>query len=299
MGALEHAESGERVSLHAWHVVGRSRRSDLVVDEPEVSAKHALLRWTGSSWFVRDLGSRNGTFVNGKRLEPGEDHSVRVGDTVSFAEARGIWRLASASAPEPMAVPVEGGATIKADGGLILLPPDEPEACVFRDELDQWWCERRGEVERVDDGSILLVAGSAFKLHLPTQPRETASMPESVTLSFKVSLDQEHVEVTARWGATSMQLKPRSHHHLLLTLARARVEDASDPELPEAEHGWRYRDEVEKMLAIDRNVLYVHTFRARQELGRLGAPHAADVVEWRRDTGQLRLGDGFAPIVPE
>jgi pSer/pThr/pTyr-binding forkhead associated (FHA) protein len=35
-----------------------------------VSAHHARLRWDGASWWLEDLGSRNGTFVNRKRCTP-------------------------------------------------------------------------------------------------------------------------------------------------------------------------------------------------------------------------------------
>ena len=59
-------------------VVGRSRRCDLVVDDPNVSRKHAELQLRGSDWFVVDLESTNGVVVNGKqvsstRLSPGDE----------------------------------------------------------------------------------------------------------------------------------------------------------------------------------------------------------------------------------
>jgi pSer/pThr/pTyr-binding forkhead associated (FHA) protein len=59
-------------------VVGRSRRCDLVVDDPNVSRKHAELQLRGSDWFVVDLDSTNGVVVNGKqvsstRLSPGDE----------------------------------------------------------------------------------------------------------------------------------------------------------------------------------------------------------------------------------
>jgi len=49
--------------------VGRNQDGDIVVLASSVSREHAVLRHTGAGWSVRDLGSRNGTFVGGSRIE--------------------------------------------------------------------------------------------------------------------------------------------------------------------------------------------------------------------------------------
>jgi DNA-binding SARP family transcriptional activator len=54
--------AGERM------VIGRASQSDIVLDDGQVSGTHALLERVGAAWSVRDLGSRNGTFVNGSRV---------------------------------------------------------------------------------------------------------------------------------------------------------------------------------------------------------------------------------------
>ncbi len=46
-------------------VIGRSRDCDVVVDDPNVSRRHAEVRPSGGSWIVGDLGSTNGVRVNG------------------------------------------------------------------------------------------------------------------------------------------------------------------------------------------------------------------------------------------
>ena len=59
--------------------IGRAPDNDIVVDgEQTVSRLHAELAHDGDRWAVRDLGSHNGTYVNGTRL--GEGQSVAVGD---------------------------------------------------------------------------------------------------------------------------------------------------------------------------------------------------------------------------
>lgn len=73
-------------------VLGRSRDCDCVLAEPSVSRRHAELRRDGARWVLRDLGSRNGTRVNGARLL--DEAGVGPGDRVSFGDAR--FRLGEA-----------------------------------------------------------------------------------------------------------------------------------------------------------------------------------------------------------
>jgi len=49
--------------------IGRDERNDLVLDDPRVSRRHALLRRLGTTFQIEDLGSTNGIFVNGQRVE--------------------------------------------------------------------------------------------------------------------------------------------------------------------------------------------------------------------------------------
>jgi FHA domain/Domain of unknown function (DUF1707) len=74
--------------------LGRSRDCDCVLAEPSVSRRHAELRRDGARWLLRDVGSRNGTRVNGVRLL--DEAEVGPGDRVSFGDAR--FRLGEAPA---------------------------------------------------------------------------------------------------------------------------------------------------------------------------------------------------------
>lgn len=64
------------------YVLGRSRDSDLVLAHPNVSWRHARLAVGPAGWTVADLGSTNGTRVNGWALR--EPQALRPGDRVSF-----------------------------------------------------------------------------------------------------------------------------------------------------------------------------------------------------------------------
>lgn len=80
--------AGEDIFLGASPVyVGKIRgESDIILDSPTVSRRHARLECRGGVCYVKDLNSRNGTFCNGRRLRPQEQCQFGQGDEISFAE---------------------------------------------------------------------------------------------------------------------------------------------------------------------------------------------------------------------
>ena len=52
-----------------WLVVGRGRGADLVLAEATISRAHAAIGFDAGAYFVQDLGSTNGTLVNGSKVE--------------------------------------------------------------------------------------------------------------------------------------------------------------------------------------------------------------------------------------
>jgi FHA domain/Domain of unknown function (DUF1707) len=87
---LQNAWRGPRVPVLALPAgsatIGRSSECDCMVTHPSVSRRHAELRRAGEGWLLRDLGSRNGTRVNGMRVT--EEVEVRPGDQVSLGGVR-------------------------------------------------------------------------------------------------------------------------------------------------------------------------------------------------------------------
>ena len=65
--------------------LGRSRQCDIVVDDPNVSRTHAELRPRGGSWVLTDLGSTNGSSVNGRRVDA--PTVVKPGDEIELGTA--------------------------------------------------------------------------------------------------------------------------------------------------------------------------------------------------------------------
>ena len=73
--------------------LGRSRDCEVVLDDANVSRKHAEVRPSGGSWIVRDLGSTNGIKVNGRRVDPNRPQSIKPGDVIELGTSRAIFEL--------------------------------------------------------------------------------------------------------------------------------------------------------------------------------------------------------------
>ena len=67
-------------------LVGRDPEADVALSEPTVSWKHARLSAHGAAWTLTDLGSTNGTQVNGQRIEPERQTPIDPGAEIRFGE---------------------------------------------------------------------------------------------------------------------------------------------------------------------------------------------------------------------
>jgi two-component system response regulator AtoC len=104
--------------------IGREGACEVVIHDNSVSRRHARLSFDGG-WRVEDLGSRNGTVVDGRKLARGERVSIRVGSVVSLGSATAALQAAESSrfAPRPADRPGD--------------PPSAPSEYVTRDPAMQ------------------------------------------------------------------------------------------------------------------------------------------------------------------
>jgi len=99
---LSGATAGRVVRLSGGITVGRAADAGVRFDpdlDLQVSAHHAILDADANGWFLRDAGSRNGTFVNGRRVV---ETRLADGDRIRFGEngPETEFRLAAAATPE-------------------------------------------------------------------------------------------------------------------------------------------------------------------------------------------------------
>jgi hypothetical protein len=82
--------------------VGRSSRNDIQVNDIMVSRKHLKIFRTAKAFFVEDLRSANGTFLNGELVKPGEACVVRENDTIVVGNSSlQVGGIVPSRSPEP------------------------------------------------------------------------------------------------------------------------------------------------------------------------------------------------------
>jgi pSer/pThr/pTyr-binding forkhead associated (FHA) protein len=86
LAVIDPAESsfdpGERIPLSTYTTVGRATDNALVIDDSYTSSSHAEIVRDPEGWLVRDLGSTNGTWVNGEQIH-GQTW-IESGDEIAF-----------------------------------------------------------------------------------------------------------------------------------------------------------------------------------------------------------------------
>jgi pSer/pThr/pTyr-binding forkhead associated (FHA) protein len=113
--------------------IGRSPECEIVVDEPEVSQRHATLVRLGSELWASDASGRNGVLVNGVRIEGrqrlGEGDTLRVGtqEFVVASEASSVNDPAAEVAETTRRFHARGAIVQLADKALALGRVDEAE----------------------------------------------------------------------------------------------------------------------------------------------------------------------------
>ena len=84
--------AGHSFGLDVITALGRDVNNAIVIDDPFASADHAVLTYRGRSWYIEDLGSTNGSRVNGVPVTEvvlGVGDRLEVGDTAIVVEVAG------------------------------------------------------------------------------------------------------------------------------------------------------------------------------------------------------------------
>jgi hypothetical protein len=299
MGVLKARDTGDSTVLESQTVIGRDPRCSLQVASDWVSSQHAVVRWTVGGWEVRDLSSRNGTFLDGERIKPGLFYALREGSRLSFGKRSAQdWILADVSGPVPMAAPIAGGTPALMEGSLIAIPTaDAPVASIMAD--GEGWVLEDHEGSRIplSSGDVFEVSGAAWRFTVPsytTSPTRLASSMidldvSRIHLSFRVSSDEETVALQIHTGGIVRDAGLRAFNYLLLTLARRRLQDMKEG-YPDGECGWIDYVDVKHDDSMTPPQIALNVCRIRKHFAKLGVADAPRIIERRPRTGQLRIG---------
>ncbi|MDF1850799.1 MAG: adenylate/guanylate cyclase domain-containing protein [Verrucomicrobiales bacterium] len=83
-GKLKRSDSGEEVELQAVSIIGRSSECEVILPDPRVSQRHAMILKQDGGFYLFDLGSFNGSYLNGSRVTA--TRQLSTGDVLTFAE---------------------------------------------------------------------------------------------------------------------------------------------------------------------------------------------------------------------
>jgi hypothetical protein len=286
-----------------WHalsrrcLVGRGGLAHLRLTERWVSSEHATIYFDGTHWKVRDLGSRNGTYVGGEKIDANISVTLKRDDKLAFgSSAHGsFWTLRSERPPGP-AAQAQGVALHEGTTAALWLPnEDVPEVCISLRGVD-WVLDSPTGPRVVENGATIDATGGPWVLLLPETEPETSLLTETtrdadratpICLEFSVSLDEEHVQLRAIIDKGIVSLGARAFNGALLALARRRIQEATN--VSPDERGWIYADELRAQLRLDREALNLQLWRAMQALTKIGLP-GERLIERRLDSQQLRVG---------
>ncbi|WP_428262197.1 FHA domain-containing protein [Haliangium sp.] len=302
---LEYLDTGATHELSSTYLVGRGRECDLRLRKPTVSGEHAVFRWHDMGWELRDLGSLNGTFVDGERLTPGVAYQLLTPEVViSFGDADHEYRLVDLEPPRAMAR-THDGVVVGAEDGVLLLPnPHRCELIISEVSPGVWSAESQdGRHRSVRDGDMVPAGGGQWQLMLPGPCQRTMYLEPMCNLAdarLRLYLNQDHelIRIALVHRRGTLDIAPRAHDKLLLFLAKRRL--AHRGERGRTLAGWVHVDDALTALypheAATESRLNLDVFRVRHQFIQAQVKGAKSIIE-RRKPGRLRLGTADVEVI--
>lgn len=285
MASLRSANGIVEVPCRA--LVGRSSLADVVLQSKRTSNEHASIGWYSNHWVLRDLGSSNGTTVDGRLLGQRDRVVLTVGNTLLFGGEAETFEVVDVAPPAPCAVLLGPQTCIWGQRTLLMLPNESaPEASVFYVD-GAWQVDDGSNTVRVECGDIVPLASGHFRLLLPDDPG-TGGFTAGCQLDLRelelvFHSNEDAVVLHLVQGGADVRLPARACVQTLLALARLRQSHARDG------NGWVATSELATMRSCSAEKINVDIHRLRKLLEEAGVHDAARIVQ-RDDTKKLRIG---------
>ena len=307
-GVVLHALSLSEQPLY----IGRGPENDIVVLEQTVSSNHASVWLESGQVWLKDLGSRNGTFINDQRIQGAAP--VNAGDSVRLGPDMEL-RVHGAGQSEgpPLAFLVEDTTSglrfpLRSDrftiGGSdadnLPIPDAPPQALtiIIYADGEVYLGDDEGEQRQVELGEIFEVGGHKLRLLAlsPTYTQTIEAEPARYPYALKVSLDGvsgPEAMLYNEANGTSHRIDAENRAILLYVLGKQWLDDREEGK-PRPERGWCSDNDVSigiwgKKGTSDANALHVLTHRLRRELKKAGFDPW--FIEKRRRALRIRVKD--------
>lgn len=145
--------------------IGRQPGANLVIYHNSISRRHAEITYANGQYVLRDLGSKNGTFVNDTRLEPGSTRILTMGDRLRFGKVSYDLKKREAQLNNSM---------------LVRKPKDIPSVVHGEADLEEEADgKQKVEVAALSDDFKTMAASSAQAVMLEQEAKAAAGQPEA------------------------------------------------------------------------------------------------------------------------
>ncbi len=289
-------------------LIGRAPSNDLVVSDDQVSWHHAAVWMENGQLCVRDMGSRNGTMLNGRRIRGLE--VMREGDVVSLGpdtELRVREQSHTAERVCLLVEQVEAGVRIPIRSDRFHIGGGEDaDLCIpgAEERLATLLVDADGQVTlATDDSSLTLQPGQQFEVagyqlrvvyapltHAPTVEPEADRYPYRLWVTLNGSTGPEAKLTDERTGME--HVVDAENRVILLYLLARRLREDLDAGKSSEEAGWTSDEQINvgvwgRSGTADSNNLHVLVYRLRKELREAGFDPW--FIEKRRRAMRLRI----------
>jgi pSer/pThr/pTyr-binding forkhead associated (FHA) protein len=179
------------------YTIGRQESCDIHIDNLGISRNHARLRREGNTYVVEDLGSANGTFVNGDQVQR---QPLQEGDVITLGKHEIVYKqeeTVQTGGDQPAPDQAQGGADSGLDGALNTMAMDGES---LRKRMEQMRSQGSGE-------------GETARLASPTEKEATKRTPRS-----DAPAGTSTVEIRAREAEIQMLKKDLARTRTLMFL---------------------------------------------------------------------------------
>lgn len=306
MAFLRSLRTGKPWPLCESSRLGRAQDAWIQLQTPCASARHAEIAYCGDRWMLFDRSSRNGTWIDGRRIGT-LGSELRLGQQLRLGSEEGeVFEVIHLDRPEPIAVSADDGTDPVAGEDGVLSLPDGAATVMIHAVNDTWMVESEGRpAQPVPASGLLPLSTTTWQLRLPSAQAQTVEARDALSgvLLIRHSKAFEDLELGLRIAGEVRPLRPRSYALMLLVLAQARQTDHRDA-VDAREAGWLEVPELLTQMSrgapkfADRQ--QINTYRLRFE--RLMVKHGlvgddVPMLERRLGSDRIRLAGPF-DIVP-
>ncbi|MFV8817272.1 FHA domain-containing protein [Haliea sp. E17] len=303
MAQIHDLQTRQLHPLRSHHTFGRCpQRSDTVINNPITSRIHIALEWDGERWNARDL-SKNGTWLGRRRLVANESTPLARGDILHLGapELPGL-QLVDDAPPESQLVGLNGAPSRPLKSYTFLPDADSPEAVVFYSFQRHAWMVHpvqqdgaQQEERTLGHGDEISYAGECWQVFLTDtgQMTELNIAPlnhlDDIEFVFNLSQDEENTALRLLMGNQQIDLGERSHHYLLVHLARLKATQA-EAGFDSDSLGWVDNEQLRRDLGLDMSHINIMIFRARKQIAENLASELDSELLVERGKGRVRFG---------